>query len=222
MRCRCTLLALLLSLPAFAQAPVALPPVDVPLPPHESTASSPTKRDPSGAITVVETKEHAGEMKDTAALLAPVPGVTISSAGGQGQAQSISMRGAASNGVLVLLDGIPLGGPGESVDLSTIPAAAVERLEVLRGAGSRYGPGALGGVVNVVTLQPQSGARIFAEGTQGSFETSRLSVGATGSLPVGEGLVVLTGLRTVGDFDYSAFGRSPELAQQLRSRPARA
>jgi vitamin B12 transporter len=197
-----SLAALLFARAALAADPIPLAPVDVPLPPEEPNASSPQKRDPSGAVTTIETKEHAGEAKDTAALLAPTPGVAVTSSGGLGQAESVSVRGASSSGVLVLLDGVPLGGPGESVDLSTIPSAAVERLEVLRGGGSRYGPGALGGVVNVVTLKPQSGARLFAEGTQGTFDTTQLSAGATGSLLGGQGLFVLTGLRSLGDFTY--------------------
>lgn len=185
-------------------APVVLPPVDVPLPPEEAqpTSSSPSRRDPSGSVTVVEAKDHQGEAKDTASLLAPAPGVVVASTGSAGQAQTVSVRGAASNGVLVLLDGIPLGGPGESVDLATVPAAVVERLEVLRGGGARYGPGALGGVVNIVTQKPRSGARLFADGTQGAFTTTQLSVGASGQLPFGEGLLVLHGLRTEGDFTY--------------------
>jgi len=183
--------------------PVELPPVDVPLPAEEpATSSSPSRRDPAATVTTVEPKEHAGEAKDTAQLLAPSPGITLSQSGGVGQPATISVRGAASNGVLVLLDGVPLGGPGESVDLSTIPSPIVQRLEVLRGSGSRYGPGALGGVLNVVTLRPNGGARLFAEATQGSFETSLLSAGASGELPGGQGLVVLHGARSQGNFDY--------------------
>lgn len=192
--------------PASQPDPLPLPPVDVPVPVEDdvTTASpqSPQRREPTGAVTTVKPAEHTGEAKDTAALLAPTPGVVLSSAGGLGQGTSISVRGAASSGTLVLLDGVPLGGPGESVDLATIPAPAMERLEVLRGGGARYGPGALGGVVNVVTLKPRGGARLFAEGTQGSFETTLLNAGATGALPGGQGLLLLHGARSQGNFGY--------------------
>ncbi|MBL8956686.1 MAG: TonB-dependent receptor [Myxococcaceae bacterium] len=181
---------------------VELPPVDVPVPEEEKPAQSPARRDPAAVVTTVEPSQHAGEVKDTAQLLAPSPGVTLSSSGGLGQTATLSVRGTASSGTLVLLDGVPLGGPGESVDLATIPAPIVQRLEVLRGSGSRYGPGALGGVLNVVTLRPNGGARLFAEGTQGSFETSLLSAGASGEVPGGQGLVVLHGARSEGNFDY--------------------
>jgi iron complex outermembrane receptor protein len=202
---RRTFIALLVSLAARAEEPIPLPPVEVPAPLEEApaVASSPARRAPSAAVTTVEPSEHQGEAKDTAALLATTPGVVLSSSGGTGQSSSISVRGAASSGVLVLLDGVPLGGPGESVDLSTIPAPVVERLELLRSGGARYGPGALGGVLNVVTLRPRGGARLFAEATQGAFDTTLLSAGATGELPGGQGLLVLHGARSQGNFEYS-------------------
>ena len=87
-----------------------------------------------------------------------------------GQRKSLSLRGAGATGVMVLLDGIPLSSPGTSVDLSRIPAAITERLEVLRGAASaRYGPGALGGVVNLVTRRPTHGLSLTAEATWGNL-----------------------------------------------------
>ncbi|MBK7857588.1 MAG: TonB-dependent receptor [Archangiaceae bacterium] len=177
----------------------------MPAPPEEApaAASSPTRRAPSAVTTTVEPTEHRGEAKDTAALLASTPGVTLAGAGGTGQSTSISVRGAASSGVLVLLDGVPLGGPSESVDLATIPTPVVERLEVLKGGGARYGPGALGGVLNIVTLRPRGKARLFAEATQGAFETTLLSAGATGELLGGQGLFVLHGARSEGNFDYA-------------------
>ncbi|HEY7724643.1 MAG TPA: TonB-dependent receptor [Anaeromyxobacteraceae bacterium] len=128
--------------------------------------------DETGAATVVEADRFAGEPKDVAALVATAPGVAVQEYGGLGQLATVSIRGASADGVKVLLDGLPLGSAaGGGVDLSTIPRAWVERIEVLRGAeGARFGQGALGGVVNVVTrrLEPGSwSARLAA----GSFET---------------------------------------------------
>lgn len=58
--------------------------------------------------------------------------------GGAGQRKTLSLRGASPNAVLVLLDGVPLNGPGNAVDLSRLPVAMLERLEVMGGAGSRH------------------------------------------------------------------------------------
>lgn len=200
-----------LASPAFAQDARPLAPVDVPLPPAaaEPSSASPARRDPTATTTVIEAR-RPGEVKDAAELVTEAPGAAVQDAGGAGQRKTLSLRGAAPNGVLVLLDGVPLGGPGTSVDLSRVPAALLERLEVLRGgASARYGPGAMGGVVNLVTRAPD-GSRLFGEVTQGSFATTLASAGGSATLLGGEGLVLLHGLRSDGSFTYR-FDDRPEL-----------
>jgi len=123
-----------------------LPEVEVRLPraaPEDATA----------AATVVDARRFAGEAKDVAALVVTAPGVAVQEYGGLGQLSTVSLRGASADGVKVLLDGLPLNSvAGGGVDLSTIPRGWVDRIEVVRGAeGARYGAGALGGAVNVVT-----------------------------------------------------------------------
>ncbi|MBE2253682.1 MAG: TonB-dependent receptor, partial [Myxococcus sp.] len=156
---------------------------------------------PSATTTVIETKSREAEAKDAAELIAASPGVVLQDQGGAGQRKTLSLRGASPNAVLVLLDGVPLNGPGNAVDLSRLPVAMLERLEVMRGAGSRYGPGAMGGVVNLVTRAPD-GQRAFAELSQGSFWTTTASAGGSTQVLGGEGLVLLHGLRSDGDFTY--------------------
>lgn len=197
---------------AQAEEPVVvLPPVVAPLPPEESAPESTERRDPSGVQTRVAVEPHRAEAKDVAELLATVPGVHVQSAGGFGQQQRLELRGASSNGVLVLLDGIPLNGAGGIVDLSMIPVSLASSLEVLRGgAGTRYGSGGLGGVVNVVTPPATSGAHASIALTYGSFDTWLGQAAVSGSLLGGEGLVLLHANRTTGNFDY-AFDPTPEL-----------
>lgn len=193
-----------LGAPALAQdaGVVELPPVVVPLPEADApSASSPAQRDPSAALTVIETKSRVGEAKDASELVAASPGAVVQDQGGAGQRKTLSLRGAAPNGVLVLLDGVPLNGPGNAVDLSRIPAAMLERLEVMRGAGSRYGPGAMGGVVNLVTRAPE-GTRAFAEVAHGSFWTTTANAGGSTEVLGGEVLGLVHGLRSDGDFTY--------------------
>jgi iron complex outermembrane receptor protein len=71
-----------------------------------------------------------------------------------------SFSGAGSDRGVVLVDGIPAqDGFGGQIDWQAYPAAEIERVELLRGAGSAlYGSGAVGGVLNVVTFAPQVGA----------------------------------------------------------------
>lgn len=82
--------------------------------------------------------------------LRSVPGVQVTSShGGSG----ISLQGLDPEHTLVLVDGRPLAGRVEgTVDLTRIPVADIERIEILPGpASALYGSEALGGVVNVVT-----------------------------------------------------------------------
>jgi iron complex outermembrane receptor protein len=185
---------------------IALPTVDVPLTEEanaEPLPTSPTVRDPSATLTTRDATTARAEAKDASELVTTTPGAVVQDSGGAGQRKTLSLRGAAPNAVLVLLDGVPLAGPGAAMDLSRIPTSALERLEVLRGgASARYGPGAMGGVVNLVTRTPDGRARVFADVTQGSFVTTQLSAGGVMQLFGGDGLVLLHGLRSEGTFDF--------------------
>ncbi len=84
-----------------------------------------------------------------------VPGVSSQSNNPSlnGRAQ-IDLRCLGSNRNLVLIDGRrPMGGSagGSVVDINTIPAALIDRVEVITGgAAMTYGPDAVGGVVNFI------------------------------------------------------------------------
>jgi len=70
------------------------------------------------------------------------------------------LRGLVGNQVLVLIDGVRLNNStfryGPNQYLSTIDPASIERIEVVRGAGSAlYGSDAIGGVINIVTRRAQ-------------------------------------------------------------------
>jgi outer membrane receptor protein involved in Fe transport len=72
----------------------------------------------------------------------------------QARATAVNLRGLGADATLVLVNGRRLAGAGllgDFADLSSIPLAAVARVEVLLdGASALYGSDAVGGVVNVV------------------------------------------------------------------------
>ncbi|MFT4248441.1 MAG: TonB-dependent receptor [Pseudomonas sp.] len=76
----------------------------------------------------------------------------------------LSLRGLGAERTLILIDGrraavSPLSGEGQ--DLSSIPSAAVERIEILTdGASAIYGADAIGGVVNIITRKDFEGFQI--------------------------------------------------------------
>ncbi len=190
---------------------IAAPTVEVHAPPPVEPPDAASQRDPSGALTVIDTADFGGAAKDAAEVLSTSAGVVVQDSGGYGQSKNVVVRGASATGTLLLLDGIPLNGAGGIADLSRVPLALVERFEVLRGgAGARYGSGGLGGVVNVITRRPRGEARAAGEATYGSWGTALGWLSATGPVLGGEGLVLIHGGRSSGDFPF-LFDASPAL-----------
>ena len=163
---------------------------------------------PSGAAqtSVVDAERFAGEAPTVAELLATSPGVSVQRSGGPGQAAFVSLRGASPDQTLVLLDGIPLQGPGgDAIDLSTLPSSFVSKVVVSRGVlGAQLGAGALGGAVELVpkttgASEPQFGAELAA----GSFGSVRVTADAVVSLASAARSIVAVQLdRTNGRFQY--------------------
>ncbi|MBI4428962.1 MAG: TonB-dependent receptor [Ignavibacteriales bacterium] len=83
-------------------------------------------------------------------------------------------RGVGSR-VLVLFDGLPYmtGDTGE-ITWETLPMNQIERIEVVKGAGSAlYGSNALGGVINVITREIPSDDEIAWRLYSGLYDTPR-------------------------------------------------
>ncbi|HWK49595.1 MAG TPA: TonB-dependent receptor, partial [Steroidobacter sp.] len=96
---------------------------------------------------------------------------TVSASGSgvtSGGVSSVSLRGLGSQRTLVLIDGRRVAGGGTitdstSVDINSIPLAAVERVEVLKeGASSVYGSDAIAGVINFILRKNFQGADVNA------------------------------------------------------------
>jgi outer membrane receptor protein involved in Fe transport len=100
------------------------------------------------------------------------------------RATGVNLRGLGADATLVLVNGRRLAGAGlkgDLTDVSSIPMAAVERIEILLdGASALYGSDAVGGVVNIVLRKRFDGAetRLLAGGaTRG--DATQWSVGQT-------------------------------------------
>ncbi len=106
----------------------------------------------SRAVTIVDAAQF-GTAQSLSEVLERLPGADIRLDGGTGQLAMLQLRGARAEQVLVLVDGAPIG--QGNTDLSQIPLGAVARVELLHGPQAvRFGTGALGGVLNVVTKAP--------------------------------------------------------------------
>jgi Outer membrane cobalamin receptor protein len=109
---------------------------------------------------------------DVAGILRQYAGIEIARTGGPGQPVSLFVRGANSNHVLVLLDGVRLNnGSTGTAALADIAPQMIERIEVVEGPRSAlYGSDAIGGVVDIITRQPGAG-RLEANIGGGAFGT---------------------------------------------------
>ncbi len=87
---------------------------------------------------------------------------------GSDGASQANLRGLGAQGTLVLLNGrrlsyygAPAGFQTQFVNIDAIPAAAIERMEVLTdGASAVYGTDAVAGVINVITKRDYQGAEV--------------------------------------------------------------
>ncbi|MGR5063056.1 TonB-dependent receptor domain-containing protein [Photobacterium sp. DNB22_13_2] len=93
-------------------------------------------------------------------LVQNIAGVESQMDGGRAGREMISIRGLDPKFTMILVNGRKLSSSnaifrGNDFDLSAIPKASIERVEVIRGPMSAlYGSEALGGVINVITKQP--------------------------------------------------------------------
>jgi iron complex outermembrane receptor protein len=147
----------------------------------------------------------------------PISRASPLSAGENAGGTFISLRNLGAARTLVLMNGrrLPISTSGLA-DISKIPAAAVERIEVLKdGASSIYGSDAIAGVVNIITrsnFEGASAAAYFGQYSEGDGDITR-----------GEAVIGFTGERGsltaaaewreedvvfARDRPYSAFPRS--------------
>ncbi len=106
-------------------------------------------------ITVITRDDiEIEQAKSLTDILRNVPGIQIGKSGGRGQATSVFMRGFNSTDTLILLNGLKLNSASAGgYDLSTIPAAIIERIDVIRGPrAAMYGSDAIAGVINIITV----------------------------------------------------------------------
>lgn len=138
------------------------------------------------------------------------PGVAVGATTGASNANanltggsSFNLRGLGPDATLTLLNGsrLPYDGSRQATDVSVIPVAAIERVEILLdGASALYGSDAVGGVANIVLKRDYEGAELsarFGVGTAGGYEQEQYT-GIAGTT-WGSGGFIIT-----GDYSFSS------------------
>jgi vitamin B12 transporter len=160
-------------------------------------------REVGQAVTVIDRAEI--ETRQTTVLsdlLATTPGVTATRNGGVGGFTGVRIRGAEAEQTLVVIDGVRVNdpsSPGGGFDFANLLSGSVDRVEILRGPNSvPWGSQALGGVVNIVTLQPTEEVRIRANAEYGYADSVFATAGIAGSKGAVSGALNAGYLRTDG------------------------
>lgn len=130
------------------------------------TAEQENKQMPGVSVITAADIQKRPPANDLSEIIRTMPGVNLtgnSSSGQRGNNRQIDIRGMGPENTLILIDGKPVssrnsvryGWRGERDsrgDTNWVPAEEVERIEVIRGpAAARYGNGAAGGVINIIT-----------------------------------------------------------------------
>ena len=179
---------------------------DTPRPPPErdiiivtgTRTSGLTAADSPAPVVVLDSESllSTGQPDLRIALSQNVPSFTAQAFGGDTAALTLSakLRGLSPNHALVLVNGkrrhgtsnlAVLGGAfqgGAGADLSFIPTASIDHVEVLLdGAAAQYGSDAIAGVINIIQKTADSGGSVSLDGGQyfdGGGESYHLSANA--------------------------------------------
>jgi vitamin B12 transporter len=181
----------LFCVPAFAQVAATMPQVTV------TATQVPTLLPdvPAGVTVITQQDIQARGYTTLTQALSAVPGLGIVQSGGDGGQSSVFIRGTNSEDVLVLIDGVPANDPsianGE-FNFGEDTLDDIARIEIVRGPMSGlYGSGAIGGVINLITLQGQG--------------KPKASIELAGGAPAqGQGSATISG--STGKFDYALNG----------------
>lgn len=126
--------------------------------------------------------EEEWQEKGPANALASIPGISATSNGGVGQTKSLFLRGAKSEHLLVLVDGVVMNdplAPSRGFDFGQIPASDIDHIEIIKGPQSvLFGSDAMAGVIQIFTKRGLNNPTLKIEG--GSYGSGKASVSAYG------------------------------------------
>ena len=133
-------------------------------------------------VTVI-TREDIDELQleTVEEVLKTVPGVMITQHGGSGQLASLFLRGAESNHVLFMIDGVTVANATNNLPpFRLLSLDQIEKIEVVRGPrSSLYGPQAIGGVIQIFTKRGGE-ERATAKVAVGSHKTAQTAMDMSG------------------------------------------
>jgi vitamin B12 transporter len=167
-------------------------------------------KEKAAANLAVVSREEIEKIPATnaAEVIQYIPGVYVEFNGGLGSQATASIQGSDFRQVAVYRDNVPLNMLANPMtDLSYIPVESIERIEVYKGAASSAWGSALGGVINIVTKEPDL-TKPFTGNVQnsyGEFDTFRNNGTVSGTVDRFGYLLSLTHDQSDGVVDHADF-----------------
>ena len=177
-----------------------------------ATREDTPKQDVAANIIAVDREAIEKMPAATAAeVLQYVPGVYVEFNGGPGSMAVARIQGSEVRHVAVYVDGVPLNQLANPLtDLNYLPVDAIDRIEVYKGAASSAWGSSLGGVINIITREPD--ANTPAAGTIrssfGKADTFKNRANVRGTIQKAGYFLSVTGDHSDGFVDNSAYDQT--------------
>ncbi|HOO55910.1 MAG TPA: TonB-dependent receptor [bacterium] len=161
--------------------------------------------------TVINRSSFENKFTTIPELLSTTAGLEIRSSSGTGSFSSVSIRGSESQQVLILLDGVALNkAVGGAVDIGTIPVSNIQRIEIFRSnAPVKFNGSPIGGVINIITIEPGTKNNFEAQASFGSFNTGSQSINIQTHLKRHLLSIGVNRLSSDGDFSFQDDNGTP-------------
>jgi vitamin B12 transporter len=173
-------------LSSFFELPAAEPP-EATLPPVFVTATrteTPLDQVTTSASVITAKDILAKQAETVLEALRDVPGLDVVQTGSRGNSTAVFIRGAESDQVLVLIDGVEVNSTtAGAFNFAHLTTENIERIEILRGAGGTlYGSQAIGGVINIITKKGQGPLQLGLSAEGGNGWTNRQTLTLSGGI----------------------------------------
>ncbi|MCK4389905.1 MAG: TonB-dependent receptor [Desulfobacterales bacterium] len=167
------------------------------------------KQEVAANITVI-TRDDIEKMpaSNAAEVLQYVPGVYVEFNGGLGSQATATIQGSDVRHVAVYQDGVPLNQLANPMaDLSYLPIDTIERIEIYKGAASSAWGSSLGGVINIITKEPDPKKPFAADvrTSYGEFKTLKSRGTLSGTVGRLGYLLSLTHVESDGFIDHTEY-----------------